>query len=94
MSKPGKPAVANDAAAAGVPFEEALQKLTTIVEAMEGDDLPLEKLLASYEEGMRLHQICQSRLAAAETRIAQIEADAAGKLVAKPLELADNTPKL
>ena len=37
-----------------VPFEEGLKKLEGIVEEMEGDDLPLEKLLERYEEGTRL----------------------------------------
>jgi len=36
------------------PFEEALKKLEGIVEAMESDDLPLETLLARYEEGTKL----------------------------------------
>ena len=35
-------------------FEEALKRLETIVEAMESDDLPLETLLARFEEGTRL----------------------------------------
>ena len=51
MSKPAK---AGDAAKGGVPFEEALNKLEGIVDAMEADDLPLETLLARYEEGARL----------------------------------------
>ncbi len=33
-----------------LPFEEALQKLETIVEAMESGELPLETMLARYEE--------------------------------------------
>ena len=48
------------------PFEEALKKLEGIVEAMEADDLPLETLLAKYEEGARLVKICQEKLAEAE----------------------------
>ena len=34
-----------------VSFEEALKKLESIVEAMENQDLPLETLLARFEEG-------------------------------------------
>ena len=36
-----------------LPFEEALHKLESIVEAMENADLPLETLLARFEEGRR-----------------------------------------
>jgi len=43
-------------------FEEALKKLEGIVESMESDELPLETLLARFEEGTRLAKICQSKL--------------------------------
>ena len=77
-----------------MPFEEALNRLDSIVHAMESDELPLEKLLSHYEEGMKLHQQCQSRLAAAEARIQQIEKDAAGRLSARPIDIAPTTPQL
>ena len=68
------------------PFEEALQKLESVVEAMESDDLPLETLLARYEEGAKLVKICQEKLAEAELKIQQLEKNAAGELKLKPLE--------
>ena len=86
MSKPAK---AGDAARGSVPFEEALKKLEGIVEAMEADDLPLETLLARYEEGTRLVKICQEKLAEAEVKIQQLEKTAAGELKLKPLDLAE-----
>ena len=66
------------------PFEEALQKLESVVEAMESDDLPLETLLAKYEEGAKLVKICQEKLAEAELKIQQLEKNAAGELKLKP----------
>jgi exodeoxyribonuclease VII small subunit len=66
------------------PFEEALKKLEGIVEAMEGSDLPLETLLARFEEGTRLVKICQTKLEEAEVKIQQLEKNAAGDLVLKP----------
>jgi exodeoxyribonuclease VII small subunit len=68
------------------PFEEALQKLEGVVEAMEADDLPLEILLAKYEEGAKLVRICQEKLAEAELKIQQLEKNAAGELKLKPIE--------
>jgi exodeoxyribonuclease VII small subunit len=68
------------------PFEEALKKLEGIVEAMEADDLPLETLLAKYEEGARLVKICQEKLAEAEVKIQQLEKNAAGEIKLKPFE--------
>ena len=67
------------------PFEEALQKLEAVVEAMEADDLPLETLLARYEEGAKLVKICQEKLAEAELKIQQLEKTAGGELKLKPM---------
>ena len=91
MPHPVKSTLPNAPAKAGVPFEEALQKLETIVEAMESGDLPLETLLARYEEGVKLTKICQDKLAEAELKIQQLEKTAGGELRLKPLaaELAD-----
>ncbi len=85
MPNPPKNAAQN--AAKSPPFEEALKKLETIVEAMESDDLPLETLLAKYEEGSKLVKICQEKLAEAELKIQQLEKNAAGEMKLKPVDL-------
>jgi len=72
------------ARAGGLPFEEALKKLETIVAAMESEDLPLETLLGKYEEGTRLARACQEKLAEAELKIQQLEKTAAGEMKLKP----------
>ncbi len=91
MPNPVKSTLPNASSKAGVPFEEALQKLETLVEAMESGELPLETLLARYEEGVKLTKICQDKLAEAELKIQQLEKSAGGELRLKPLaaELAD-----
>jgi exodeoxyribonuclease VII small subunit len=72
-----------------LPFEEALEKLEAIVSAMEGEDLPLETLLAKYEEGTRLAKACQDKLAEAELKIQQLEKIAAGEMKLKPAALPE-----
>lgn len=67
-----------------LPFEEALKKLESVVEAMESGDLPLESLLARFEEGTRLVKACQAKLEEAELKISQLEKNAAGEPVLKP----------
>jgi exodeoxyribonuclease VII small subunit len=67
-------------------FEEGIQRLETIVEAMESGDLPLESLMAKFEEGTKLAKSCQEKLAQAEIRIQQIEKGPAGELTLKPFE--------
>lgn len=66
-------------------FEEALQKLEAIVEAMEAGDLPLETLLARFEEGVRLVKVCQARLEDAELKIQKLEKGPSGEALLKPL---------
>jgi exodeoxyribonuclease VII small subunit len=50
-------------------FEKLLARLEEIVSDMENADLPLEKLLENYEEGMRLVKACGDRLADAEQKV-------------------------
>ncbi|MDB6058475.1 MAG: exonuclease small subunit [Verrucomicrobiales bacterium] len=66
-------------------FEEALKKLESIVQSMESQDLPLETMLARYEEGTRLAQLCQAKLAEAEVKIQQIEKNAKSEMTLKPV---------
>ena len=90
MSKSVKNSDGPKAAAESLPFEEALKRLEAIVETMESEDLPLETLLARFEEGNRLALACQGKLAEAEQKIQQLEKNAAGELVLKPANLPDD----
>lgn len=78
------------APAEDVPFEQALQKLESVVEAMESGELSLEQLLQRYEEGARLARLCQHQLAAAELKIGQLEESLSGDLSVRPV--ADDSP--
>ena len=69
-----------------LPFEEALKRLEGIVEAMEAQDLPLESLLARYQEGTALAQLCQVKLNEAELKIRQLEKNAKGEINVKPAQ--------
>ncbi len=60
-------------------FETAIERLEGIVEEMEGEKLPLERLLELYEEGTKLAKVCQERLDTAEKRIEIITRNSAGK---------------
>jgi exodeoxyribonuclease VII small subunit len=74
----------------GVPlnFENAMDRLETIVEQMESGKLALEDLIVRYEEGMGLVKICQERLASAEQKIEIIARNSSGKPVVKNFEPA------
>lgn len=72
-------------------FEEALKQLETIVDAMEKESLPLEKLLECHEEGIRLQQVCQNKLKKAEERIQLLESKSEGEFALKPLTLEEDS---
>ncbi len=72
-------------------FEDMLGRLEQIVADMENAELPLEKLLASYEEGMRLVKACGDRLTDAEQKV-EILSKAVAAEPAKVAEAAVPTP--
>ena len=53
---------------------------------MESGELPLESLLAKFEEGTNLVKTCQSKLEEAEIKINKLEKNAAGEPVLKPAD--------
>ncbi len=73
-----------------ISFEEAAEKLESIVEAMESDELPLENLLVRYEQGAKLVKICEDKLEAAEKRITQLEKNMGGELSSRTLTLEED----
>jgi len=56
----------------GLSFEEALARLEALVEEMEQDQLPLERLVEHYEKGSRLLAHCEKVLASARKRLETI----------------------
>lgn len=52
-----------------IKFEDALSRLESIVEKLEGGELSLEESLTAFEEGIRLSRICSKRLEEAERKI-------------------------
>ena len=60
-------------------FENALERLQTILESMEKGDIPLAELIGKFEEGSILLQTCQKKLQTAELKIEQLTAET-GKL--------------
>ena len=50
-------------------FEHALAELESVVERLEGGDLPLEEALRVFERGVELTRHCQNALKAAQQRV-------------------------
>ena len=66
---------------AGQNFEGQLASLERIVRELERGDLPLERSLELFEQGVRLSRECQERLNEAERRIEVLLRDDAGRPV-------------
>ncbi len=56
----------------GSSFEEDLTRLEDIVRKLDAGDMPLEKALALYEEGLGLSKRCSVMLDQAQSRIEAI----------------------
>lgn len=60
-------------------FETSLLSLERIVREMEAGDLPLERSLELFEQGVKLSRECQQRLTEAERRIEVLLRDSEGR---------------
>jgi exodeoxyribonuclease VII small subunit len=67
-------------------FEASLEGLEEIVQQLEGGDLPLEKSLELFEQGIKLSRQCQERLSQAERRIEVLLRDNQGRPVVSAFE--------
>jgi exodeoxyribonuclease VII small subunit len=77
-------------------FEASLEALEQIVHQLENGDLPLEKSLELFEDGIRLSRQCQERLNQAERRIEILLRDNQGRPAVSAFEearsISDNGP--
>jgi exodeoxyribonuclease VII small subunit len=71
-------------------FEASLESLEQIVHQLENGDLPLEKSLELFEDGIRLSRQCQERLNQAERRIEILLRDNQGRPAVSPFEEAQS----
>jgi exodeoxyribonuclease VII small subunit len=67
-------------------FEEAFEQLETAVEALQDGQMPLERALHYYEEGMKLARHCNDLLEKAELRVQQLRVTNEGMPVLESFE--------
>lgn len=66
-------------------FEEALAKLEKLVRELEDGNIPLEKALELFAEGISLSKFCHRALEDAERKISVLTADDNGELILKEI---------
>ncbi len=67
-------------------FEQAFEQLEAAVEALQDGQMPLERALNYYEEGMKLAQHCNELLEKAELRVQQLRVTGEGIQLLEPFE--------
>lgn len=67
-------------------FETALKKLERLVNQLEGDELPLEEALKTFEQGINLSRYCAKYLDSVEKRIQELTRDEKGEPLFKNWE--------
>jgi exodeoxyribonuclease VII small subunit len=55
--------------AAKLSFEKALEQLELIVQELESEELPLEKAIKKFEEGIKLSKFCNKKLVESEKKV-------------------------
>lgn len=67
-------------------FEQAFEQLEAAIEALQDGQMPLERALNYYEEGMKLARHCSELLEKAELRVQQLRVTSDGMHVLEPFE--------
>ena len=60
-------------------LEKSLADLETLVDELESGDLPLEKAMQKFEEGIKLTRQCQAALKEAEQKVEILVQSAGGE---------------
>ena len=72
-------------------FEESLQRLESIVTELEKGDVPLDRALELFDEGMKLSGSCRKELEEAEGKV-EILLKRNGKLQPEAFEASTDNP--
>ena len=59
-------------------IEEIFERLESIISNLESGDIPLDKSLTLFEEGMTLSETCRAQLNAAEQKVQKLMKDKGG----------------
>ena len=65
-------------------FEQSLKQLERIVQELEEGDLPLEKAIKKFEDGIELTKFCSQKLDETEKKISILLKNAEGRISEKP----------
>lgn len=67
-------------------YEQAFEKLESIVQKLDEGNLKLDEIEAQFEEGMKLAEYCGKRLEQIEKKVSLLIEQADGRLNREPFE--------
>jgi len=67
-----------------ISFEKSLKQLEQIVQELESGNLPLEKAMKKFEEGVKLSKYCSEKLDETEKKISVLLHDNKGNIAEEP----------
>jgi exodeoxyribonuclease VII small subunit len=70
-------------------FEQAMKQLEKIVQDLESGDMPLEKAIKTFEDGIQLSKFCSEKLDETEKRITILMQSPDGELSEVPFSGED-----
>ena len=65
-------------------FEQSMKQLEQIVQELESGDLPLEKAIKKFEEGIQLSKLCARKLDETEKKVSMLLEDGQGNIKEAP----------
>ena len=65
-------------------FEKSVEQLERIIQELEAGDLPLEKAIKRFEEGIQLSKDCSKKLDETEKKISILMQEMDGSITEKP----------
>ena len=71
-------------------FEQSMKQLEQIVQELESGDLPLEKAIKKFEEGIQLSKSCARKLDETEKKVSMLLEDGQGNITEAPFPADDD----
>ena len=72
-------------------FEQSMKNLERIVQELEDGNLPLEKAIKKFEEGIKLTKFCSQKLDETEKKISVLLKNSEGQVSEKPFLPGNDT---
>jgi exodeoxyribonuclease VII small subunit len=70
-------------------LEKSISDLETLVDELESGDLPLEKAMKKFEEGIKLTRKCQAALKETEQKVEILVQSAGGEEALEPFDIEE-----